>query len=400
MNDELVNVVFTQIITKYWQHLWDVVDEKPELLQTIPAFLLNPEQIIIYLNKTHLAIEYFGLEATSNITKPEGVSVVLYDYTSERHLIDNIIGFSHDGSSGIRLPLSAIVEDIYDPTNRALDELRKNGWNFFTDDMMFSINSSGYQFIEGENARIVNSFFYDANENGLIVRHIKWLDVFPINIENEDEDKFQFTLNPGNIEEQAVIDAHYTLRKPPDFQRDKLRVLNRFIELFSQADVKETEITRFLTQPEHQFILKMAFFGKNVYAEKQFTWAEGERKEIRPDFLVEQPNGLSDIVEFKLPTHKGSTVVGTENRETFGSFLHSYIAQTRVYSEYFEDPRNRQLVLSEHGINVLYPRRYVVFGRRWMFSHEEWRKIEHDYKNVVIRTYDDIVDGVRSQLYS
>ena len=49
---------------------------------------------------------------------------------------------------------------------------------------------------------------------------------------------------------------------------------------------------------------------------------------------------------------------------------------------------------------MLYPKRWLVVGRRWMFSSDDWKKIEHDYKDFAIRTYDDIVDGIRSQLYS
>ena len=36
----------------------------------------------------------------------------------------------------------------------------------------------------------------------------------------------------------------------------------------------------------------------------------------------------------------------------------------------------------------------------WMFSTDDWKKIQNDFRNIHIITYDDLVDGVRGQLYS
>jgi hypothetical protein len=201
-------------------------------------------------------------------------------------------------------------------------------------------------------------------------------------------------------DKQALLDAHGTLRQVPDFQVDKLRQLNRFVELFGSSGTSEPHITQFLAKEENQFILKMAFFCKTIYPEKECRWAEPEKKAIRLDFFAEQPNGYSDIIEFKLPDFRGDVTTGTENRETFRAELNSYISQTRVYEEYFEDPRNRRYVEATHAIKVRYPKRYLVLGRRWLFSNEDWKLVQNDYRNLTIVTYDDLVDGVRSQLYS
>ncbi|MNV95547.1 hypothetical protein D3C71_1904470 [compost metagenome] len=100
-----------------------------------------------------------------------------------------------------------------------------------------------------------------------------------------------------------------------------------------------------------------------------------------------------------MPSLKGSTIVGTENRETFSAEINSYISQTRVYAKYFNDPRNRDHVLYKYGVKVLYPKRWLVVGRRWMFDNDNWREIENEFRDFAIRTYDDLIDGVVSQLY-
>jgi len=92
--------------------------------------------------------------------------------------------------------------------------------------------------------------------------------------------------------------------------------------------------------------------------------------------------------------------VGQENRQTFSAEVHQYIAQTLFYRNYFDDPRNRSYIEKTYGIRVYYPQRWLVIGRRWMFSTDEWRAIEADHTDFGIRTYDDMVDGVRAQLYA
>jgi hypothetical protein len=101
------------------------------------------------------------------------------------------------------------------------------------------------------------------------------------------------------------MDAHYSIPEKLNFQYDKLIILNRFIELYNSEGVLETDITRFLSEPENQFIMKMAFFGTGIHSKKECEWADNSaRKAVRPDFFVSGTNSFADIVEFKLPTIK------------------------------------------------------------------------------------------------
>ena len=143
----------------------------------------------------------------------------------------------------------------------------------------------------------------------------------------------------------------------------------------------------------------MSFNSVAVKSEIQCEWQSEKKAAIRPDFFIKRPNGYSDIVEFKLPSLKNNTVVGINNRETFSAELNSYIAQTRVYTQYFNDPNNREWVSKHFDIKVKNPKRTLVIGRRRDFLVDDWKDILDEFNNLEIITCDDLVDGVVAQFY-
>ncbi len=144
----------------------------------------------------------------------------------------------------------------------------------------------------------------------------------------------------------------------------------------------------------------MRFSAKEIYSEKICEWQSSDKKAIKPDFFVVGTDGFADIVEFKLPFLRQKAVVGSSNRETFSAQINSYISQTRVYREYFDDPNNRNHIKTKYEFNVYKPKRYLVVGRRWELNSEEWRSIAADFHDLVILTYDDLIDGVVTQFYN
>ncbi|WIV20218.1 hypothetical protein QPK24_05830 [Paenibacillus polygoni] len=397
--DDLIKKFLDTLNFNYWNLIRHTVENNKELKKTVPTFLLSPEKLIIYVGSQHIAIEYIG---TYNrpISDEKQVECVLYDYSEVDNFLEEIIGVTYDKGT-LTIPLNGCVDDLYIATVEATDLLSENNWNFLAQEMTFVLNVSGL--FLGENfTRLRNCFFYEKNNDGLKVRNIKWMDIFPIERHDVDQDTEDITVTFPNLPLLAKGDIQYSLPEKLNFQYDKLMTMNRFIELYNSEGTSETDITRFLAEPENQFILNMAFFGSSLHAEKECKWIDNEEKPpIRPDFFVMGSDGMADILEFKLPTIKTETVVvGKINRETFSSEIHSYIAQTRVYREYFEDPRNRDFVKSHYGLEVYYPKRYLVVGRRWMFAPPEWRAIINEYKDLTIRTYDDIVDTVMGHLMS
>ncbi|WP_339259316.1 Shedu anti-phage system protein SduA domain-containing protein [Lysinibacillus sp. FSL K6-3209] len=390
------------LMENYWRKLWSLLEENPDLKRNFTKFLLNPEKVIFYLGKTHWGVEYIGNANSKEISSEHTVEVKILDYSKEDNLLTDILGIDYSKQTGIVMPLPEYNEDLVHPTNEAMDIMLENGWNLAGQSMLIGFNVGGFELQEGTFHRIVNGFFYGTNRSGLVTRNVKWLDLFPLKIDDMDVgvDEFTFYMWP-NLADVIMHDAHFQYPRPSGFREEKWFSLNRFVELISSKDTSEPQITTFLAEPENQFILKMAFMGKNISPECELEWQSEDRKAIRPDFFIEGSNGYSDIVEFKLPNLKNiNSIVGRENRETFSAEIHSYVSQTRDYEYYFEDPKNREFAEEKHGIKVYYPKRILVMGRRWMLDTPDWRRLENDYRNIMIKTYDEVIDLVLSHLYS
>ena len=63
---ETAQLFMKAMFSYYTGPLYRVIAENPQLQETIPGFLINPESISVYLGKSHIAIEYkyrcFGLK--------------------------------------------------------------------------------------------------------------------------------------------------------------------------------------------------------------------------------------------------------------------------------------------------------------------------------------------------
>lgn len=391
-----------QLFEVYFVPLREYVKSKPALIRTAPGFLINPEEIILYIGCTHIAVEYLGSEVAEELKEIKGVKVQVCSYLSkECNLFEKIVGFEYDSTSThlFSLPLPPFSEDLILPTNKGWDMLCELKWNFAAQNSITGFNVPNPKPVAGQFTRIVNGMFFDANESGLKTRHIKWLDFFPIDYDdsNEDFDRFGFSLD--YIASRVEQDAHYCYPMPDDYKYIQLPKINRFIEIWGNTKSTEPEITSHISKPENKFILTMKFGATDIFPELTCEWQSESRNSIRPDFFVLQPNGYADIVEFKLPHIEKNFLVGRESREVFASWLNSYIAQTRVYATYFDDPNNRTWFEKKYGFKVHKPRRWLVVGRRGDFEAEVWREIMADYRDLEILTFDDLIDGVVVQFY-
>lgn len=402
---ELVSEVLTAISQVYWGRMYKYIKDNNIDYKDVNCFILNPESMAVYFSKTFIAIEYCGNPYVKDIVEKSERMIVVRDFTKEdltsKQVIEKIIGFTFDGTSKISFPLhSDIYEDLMIPTNAGLDKLVDLKWNFAAQNSMVSFNSQGLDIVEGHFVRLINGMFFDAKDDDLKTRIIKWIDFIPCHYNEPTEgevDEIGFSLEVYDRLWQA--DLFYQYPEPADFKYDKLPKINRFIELFGDSENSEPNITSFLAQRENHFILNMGFMGTGIHSQVKCDWQSEEKDEIIPDFFVVRANGYADIVEFKLPKVKGNTVVGRNNREQFSAEINSYIAQTRVYRSYFEDPNNRKWFEEKYGFKVYKPKRYLVVGRRNDFECDEWVEIKADYTDVEIVTYDDLIDTVVSQFY-
>lgn len=396
----IVMVFLEQLMKNHLGLIYHYVKDNPELIKTVTGFLLDREKTVIYVGRTHIGVEYIGSESLTELKEETKIEVQYHDYsTKDCNLLELIIGFKYDSTVGIRMPLPLMNEGLLLPTNRGWDKLSNLGWNFTAQDSIMAFNTPCPEPTEGQFTRIINGMFFDADESGLKTRRIKWLDLIPIKFDGNDDKTDQFSFNLTLMQGLVEHDARYIYPMPQDYRAKQLPKINKFIEKWGDNDSSETDITNFLAQKDNEFILSMKFGAIEIHSELTCEWQSEIKNKIRPDFIVVQPNGFADIIEFKLPNLSKSTVVGTKNRETFSAWLTSYVSQTRVYSSYFDDPNNRVWFKNKYGFKVHKPRRVLIVGRRNDFDSDVWREIIYDYKDIDILTFDDLVDGVVVQFY-
>ncbi len=400
---KLASEILTAISKVYWGKMFQYIKENNIDYDKVNCFILNPESISLYFSKKFIAIEYCGNPYINEIKEVSTKEITLFDYTKDdittKQFIEKIVGFKNDGSISMPL-LSEEYEGLIIPTNAGAKKLIELNWNFFAQNGIVGINSGGIDIIDNQFVRLINCSFFDEQSGDLKTRIIKWIDFIPFEYNEPDEgDVDEFKIDLSIFDKLWFRDMFYQYPKPTEFKYSKLPQINRFIEIFADSNNSETDITSFLSESENRFILKMGFMGTNIYDQVNCEWQSENKNDIKPDFFIVRANGYADIVEFKLPRLKGNTIVGRTNREQFSSEIHSYIAQTRVYSSYFDDPNNRKWIESKYGFKVYKPKRYLVVGRRKDFPGDEWMEIKSDFENIEIITYDDLVDTVITQFY-
>lgn len=117
-----------------------------------------------------------------------------------------------------------------------------------------------------------------------------------------------------------------------------------------------------------------------------------------PDFALKPPNenALCDLLELKLPSAK--LLVGQNNRKRLSAALLEACAQLREYRDYFESRANRQDIEEIYGLRFFRPRMMVVIGKRSEYLAADLRKAEGDIPQLVITTYDDLLERARARM--
>ncbi|CAH2213882.1 protein of unknown function [Tepidibacter aestuarii] len=83
-----------KIMELYLDPMYKKIKNNPNILSSFSGFLLNPEKIIFYVGKTHLAIEYVGPEKITSIEPDSQFEIKIFDYSqSDENFLDKIIRF-------------------------------------------------------------------------------------------------------------------------------------------------------------------------------------------------------------------------------------------------------------------------------------------------------------------
>lgn len=276
----LITAFLQEISKHYWAPLCHYIKDKPELIKTAPGFLLNNEEVIIYVGRSHIAVEYKGPEFIEELNAKGKIKLRSHDYsTIECNLLEEIIGFKYESSLDITFPLPSFSEDLLLPTNRGFFKLSELGWNFAAQNYILALNAPCSGPMPGQYSRIVIGMFFDADDSGLKSRRIKWLDFIPIEFDDSSAgtDSFEFDLDVmGNLVER---DASYSYPMPDNFKFVQLPKINKFIEKWGSKESSETDITSYLSEPENEFILTMKFGASKIHSELTCEWQSEDRKD-------------------------------------------------------------------------------------------------------------------------
>lgn len=136
---------------------------------------------------------------------------------------------------------------------------------------------------------------------------------------------------------------------------------------------------------------------KKAHAHIALTREEGL---LIPDFLLEplDQSSLCDILDLKLPTAK--LFVLKQSRMRYSAAVMEACAQLREYSNYFDDKNNREKILNEYGLLAYKPKMIVIIGRRGDIDPITIKKMESDLPQLVLRTYDDVLNRAQAKLHS
>ena len=258
--EDFILQVSRSLMEKYWHPMWEVVKSNPGLIPIIPGFLIHPEKIIFYMGRTHIGIEYVGPEYLKELPKTHStVETQCFDYSlKDCNLLDEIIGFKYDENT-FKLPLPPISYNLVLPTNDGFDELHRLKWNWDAQNAIVGFNTNGVTAPENQFTRIVNGRFFDADESGLKVRYIRWLDLIPCEYDDSGDELDTFGISLSTFEKLAQNDPKLAFPLPEEFRLNRLQKINRFIELTGNQSFSETEITSKLADDDFQFIIKRSF---------------------------------------------------------------------------------------------------------------------------------------------
>lgn len=191
-------------------------------------------------------------------------------------------------------------------------------------------------------------------------------------------------------EQKRKYDILYTRH----FESFRLKqLIQEFEYLINYSNTKEKDLQDF-------FIRNQDFIINDEYkaAHPHIVLDHKENEYLIPDFILEpiQRNGLADLLELKLP--KSKIFILKKNRAHFSSAIIEAAAQLRTYNEYFDSHDNRTRVLDKYGLNIFKPRMILVIGRKGNIDPFQIRRMESDVPNLVVKTYDDILQRMKNKI--
>ena len=296
--NEFASFLLQNIGELYWFNMYKIIKEIGIKPKELTGFLINPEMIVLYIGKTHIAMEYYGSEILNDIKSENLFTVKCFDYSqdseSELTFFDKVIGIKYDStmSRDIKITLFELNEGLIIPTNRGMDKLVELNWNFDAQDFIMGFNSGGYNVPESQFARLINCVFFDANDSGLITRRVKWMDFIPLKYENNNETNDRFSIDLPYYAKNWENDLFYKYPMPEDYKYVKLKKINGFIELFGNKNNIELQITNYIGKVKINSFYLWLFLPKRYTASWNANGKAKIKRQLSPIFSLLSQMGM------------------------------------------------------------------------------------------------------------
>ena len=155
--------------------------------------------------------------------------------------------------------------------------------------------------------------------------------------------------------------------------------------------VKESDLQRFF-ETNRSFLLLGDYL--NLYSQIHLRHC----KDILsiPDFLlIPYEFNRPKIIDLKRPQH--TIAVGPKRRRRLSSIVLEARTQLLEYSRWFDNPNNQKVAMQKYGCEIYRPDISIVIGRSSNFaSQKERRRLESEFPDLELKTYDDILERAKS----
>ena len=144
---------------------------------------------------------------------------------------------------------------------------------------------------------------------------------------------------------------------------------------------------------ENPIVFKVLGFS---HAYPKLTLPRSDGGSYKPDFLLERPDGLFEILDLKTPQEKLITS-RRKSRVKFYSKIEDYISQVQEYAEYFNDSEYRNRVKDNYSLDVqASPEIRIIAGR----DRNVDKKVLYQLRGRItpkphICTYDEVLSSLQ-----
>lgn len=383
--DKFIEDISNKINSEVFSYVFKALEERPEIRQHLnPAFPF-PNLLKIGVLKNHFVIEYVGPNKDSEET------YLTQGFYQPQWDIFKFLGIDHSHLNMPVFPVFSNLENMSFFNGKSIEylmdyfyDITKLPFEMLTMNGIFDLNT-----IDKTTFISNSTFFWTDDQDQLKIRHIDFMEIIPL-----DEEGNVYYHSDEFLKNYGKFIVNYPV---PNFDTQIHHQLNKFIELINEINTKETDITSYLNK--NPAILQLAFGANKLNPEILLEWQyDTELDNLKPDFLPENMDGYSDILEFKLPYLKSKPTVGKKERNHPSYEIDTALAQIDIYEQWCSQKVNSNWLEKNKGIKVFNPRRILIIGHSDEFSKEERAKLRAT-RNTTVFTYDEFIDLVRYQLY-